>query len=133
MRIALEHLAVLLAVLRGRNGRTNGGFDFLRCRPDVFQVDRFARSIVAEGFRGEVQVHAPRKRVSDNEGWRGQIIGANQRMNAALKVAIAAEDRNSDQIVVLDGGADGFRQWAAVADASRAPISDQVKVQFLEI
>src|SRR5207244_11334188 len=42
--------------------------------------------------------------VSDDERRRGQIIGANQRMNAALKVAISAGHGNGDQIFILYGG-----------------------------
>src|SRR5260370_26964949 len=78
-------------------------------------MQRLAWRITAEWFGGEVQVHAPRKSVSDDQRRRSQIIGANQRMNAALKVAIAAEDGHGDQIVVLDRGADGLRQRTAVA------------------
>src|SRR2546430_14672591 len=54
-------------------------------------------------------------------------------MNASLKVAIAAEDGNGDQIIVLDGRADGVRERTAVANAGGTPIAHQVKVQFLKI
>ncbi len=77
MRVAFEHFAVLLGVLRGSYGSTNGGFDLLRRRPDVSQINRLAGGIVAEGFAGEVHVHAPRKSVSHHQRRRGQIIGAN--------------------------------------------------------
>ncbi len=54
-------------------------------------------------------------------------------MNAALKVAIAAKDGNGDQLVVLDGGPDGFRQRTAVTDTGGASVADQMKIQFFEI
>ena len=54
-------------------------------------------------------------------------------MNASLKVAIAAEDGNGDQIIVLDGRADGVRERTAVANAGGTPIAHKVKVQFLKI
>src|SRR6266699_964796 len=72
-------------------------------------VDSISCGVAAQRFAGKVKVHAPCDSVSDDKRRRGQIIGANQRMNAALKVAIAAQDGNGDQIVVLDGGADRFR------------------------
>jgi len=41
-------------------------------------------------------------------------------MNAALEIPVAAQDGDGDQIVVLDGRANRFRQRAAVANTSGA-------------
>src|SRR5436309_2511710 len=54
-------------------------------------------------------------------------------MNAAFEVAVSTEHCDSHQIVFLDGRANGFREWAAVADAGGAAVSDEVEVQFVQI
>ena len=133
VRVALEDFAVLPAILRRRNRSANGRFDFLRRRPDISQIDRLAGGIIAERFARQVHIHAARKRVGDDERRRGQIIRANQRMNAALEIAVAAQDRDGNQIVVLDGRADSIRQRTAIADAGRTSVADQMKIQFLQI
>src|SRR6266571_2248861 len=133
VRVTLEHFAVYLAVLPGGNCRPNGCFDLLRRRPNVFQINGLAHGVAANRFRREVQVHAARKRIGDYERRRGQIVGANQRVDAAFKVAIAAQNCHRDKIVFFDCRADGFRERAAVADAGGAPVADQVEFQFLEI
>ena len=53
-------------------------------------------------------------------------------MDAAFEVAIAAEHRDGDEIVVFDGGADGVGKRAAVADARRAAVADEIEFQFIE-
>ena len=132
-RIPFENFAVFLAVLIGVDGRADGGFDFLRSRPNFAEINGFSGGVVANGFAGEIEIHAAGEGVSDHE-WRGcEVVGANERMNASFEVAIAAEDRDGHHVVFLDGGADGVRERTTVADASGAAVADEVEIQFFEI
>src|SRR5208282_6260891 len=54
-------------------------------------------------------------------------------MNAALEIAVAAENGNCHQIIFLDGRADGFGKRTAVADASGAAVTDEIELEFVEI
>ncbi len=84
------------------------------------------------GFGGEIEIHAAGERVGDDERRRREIVGAHERVDAAFEIAIAAEDGDGDEIVFLDGVADGVGQRAAVADASGAAVADEIEVQFVE-
>ncbi len=53
-------------------------------------------------------------------------------MDAPLEVAIAAQHRDSDEAVVLDGRADGVGQRTAIADARGAAETHQLEIQFVQ-
>ena len=53
-------------------------------------------------------------------------------MDAAFEIAIAAENGDGDEIVFLDGSADGVGKRAAVADARGAAVADEIEFQFIE-
>ena len=106
----------------------HGGFDFLRSGPDFAQIDRFAGFVGAERFGGEVHVHAAGERVGNDERRRREIVRANERVDAAFEIAIAAEDGDGDEIIFLDGGADRVWKRAAVADAGGAAVADEIEI-----
>ena len=55
-------------------------------------------------------------------------------MDAALEIAVAAEHRHHVELLLLDRRLDFITgQWAAVADAGRAPVTDEVEAQLLEV
>ena len=54
-------------------------------------------------------------------------------MDASLEVAIAAQYGHGDETILLDGRANRFRQWPAVADTRRAAVSDKIKFQLVEV
>ena len=127
--VAFEDFAVFLAILFGGDGGADGGFHFLRGGPDFAQIDRLAGFARAEWLGGEIQIHAAGEGVGNNERRRREIVGANERVDAAFKIAIAAEDGDGEEIIFLDGGADGVRQRAAVADAGGAAVADEIEFQ----
>src|SRR5260370_7697557 len=53
-------------------------------------------------------------------------------MNAALKIAVPAEDGDGDEIILLNGCGDGIGERAAVADAGGAAVTDEMEFQFFE-
>jgi len=54
-------------------------------------------------------------------------------MNAALEIAVSAQHGNGHEAVVLDGRADMLFERAAVADARRAAVANQLEAEFVEI
>ncbi len=54
-------------------------------------------------------------------------------MDAAFEIAISAEHRDGNHVVVFDGCADGVGQRAAIADAGGAAVTHQMEIQFIEI
>ena len=89
--------------------------------------------VVAERLVDDVEIHAARERVGDHQRRRSEIIRAALGIDAALEIAVAAEHRYGDEVIVLDGFADGFGQRAAVADAGGAAVADEVEAQRFEI
>ena len=77
------------------------------------------------------KIHAAGERVGDDERRRGEIIRAAERIDAAFEIAIAAEDGDGDEIIVLDGFADGVGERAAVADAGGAAVADEIEAQLI--
>ena len=131
VRVALKNFAVLLEVHGGSNRSAHRRFDFLRRGPDIAQKNGFAVRSLSKRFGSQVEIHTAGKRVSHHQRRRRQIVGAHQRMNATLKIAIAAEHRDRHKIVVLDRSADRLRKRTAVANARRAAVTDKVELQSL--
>jgi len=48
-------------------------------------------------------------------------------MDAAFEIAIAAEDRDGDEIIFLDGGADRVGLISSATDAGGAAVADEIK------
>src|SRR5260370_31330578 len=53
-------------------------------------------------------------------------------MNAALKIAVPAEDGDGDEIILLNGCADGIGERAAVADEGGAAVTEEMEFKFRE-
>ncbi len=73
------------------------------------------------------------ERVRDNEWRRHQVIRAHLGRDAALKVAIAGENGNGHEAVLLDRLRDVLGQRPRVADACRAAVADHLEAQLVEI
>ena len=63
----------------------HGFFHFVGRRPDVAEINRLARFVVAERFVDDIEIHTTRQRVCDDQRRRGQIIRAAKRIDTAFK------------------------------------------------
>jgi hypothetical protein len=54
-------------------------------------------------------------------------------VDAAFEVAVAGEDGDGDELVVLDGVDDRIRQRAGIADAGGAAVADGVEADGVQI
>ncbi len=107
--VAVVHRCVLLLVLFLRHRVPHRRFHFLWRRPNLAQVNRFARRIGSERLGRQIQIHSPSQRVSYHQWRRCQIIRAHQRVNAPFKIAVSAQHRDRNHIVFLNRGANRFR------------------------
>src|SRR5262245_28443506 len=107
--------------------------DLLLRGPDVANVDWLALRIGPERLVVNVDVHPAGQGVSDDQRWGGEVIGPHFGMDASLKIAVAAQHRGDNEIVLLDGFRYRQRERAAVADASRAAVADQEKAKLLQV
>jgi hypothetical protein len=71
--------------------------------------------------------------VGDDQRRGHQVVGADIDVDAALEVAVAAEDGDGDQAVLVDGFGDVGGQRAGVADAGGAAVADDVEAQLFEV
>ena len=79
--------------------------------PKVLEENERAVRASADRLCGEVGgLHCARERISDDQGRRGEIIGAHIRIDAALEIPVARKDGGHHQIIVVDGLRDRFRQ-----------------------
>ena len=106
--------------------------DLLGRRPDVGEEHGGAVGAGPERLAGQVDVDPPGEREGHDQWRRREVAGPRERMDAALEVAVARQDRGDDQVVRLDGGGDGFVERAGVADAGRAAVAGQGEPERLE-
>ena len=66
----------------------------------------------AERLGGQVDVDPAGQREGDDERRRGEVARPRERMDPALEVAVARQDRRDDQVVGLDGLGDGVVERA---------------------
>ena len=144
IEITLSHLDLVPKIASGKyirvflakhfrvEARSQRIEDFLRRRPDFFQVDRLVVFTFADGFSIQVNVHRPGQGIGHDQRRRCQVIGFDQGMNAPLEVAVARNDRRGDEVPAADGFRHLARQRAAVADAGGAAVADHVEAQFGE-
>ena len=92
-----------------------------------------ALRILAQRLGRQIDLHLAGERVGDDERRRRQIVGADLRLNAALEVAVAAQHRCHDQILILDDLRHRLGQRPAVADARRAAVPDDVEAELGEV
>ncbi len=123
--LLLEHLRLERVV--------DGLADLLLRRPDVAQVHGLARRRRTDWLGLKVDVHRARQRIGDDERRRGQVVDLRQRVDAPLKVAVAAQDRGHNQVLLLHRLGDILLERAAVADAGRAAVANNVIAQRLQV
>ena len=129
--VAMEHVRVLRLEHLGLDRAQNLFFDLLRAGPDVAQ-EHWAVLAHAERLGTEVDVHATRQRVGNDERRRAQIVEARQRIDASLEIAITRKHRRDDELVCFDRFGDRHRQWPRVADAGGAAKSHDVETELLQ-
>ena len=132
LRVALEHVRVLGAVALRRDGAQRL-VHLGRRRPDVAEEDRLALRVGADGIALGVEVHGARQRVGDDQRRRRQVVGARQRVHAALEVAVARQHRRDHQVARLDGLRHRLGQRSGVADAGGAAVAHQVEAERGEV
>ena len=88
---------------------------------------------VPSGSVVEIDVHRAGQRVGDDQRRRRQVVGAHVLLDAAFEVAVAAQHRRDDEPALAHLGGDLVGQRAAVADARRAAVADEVEAELIEI
>ena len=88
---------------------------------------------MTEWFVVKVDIHPTSDRIGDYESWRGQVVGAHQRVNAGFEVPIPAQHGGHNETIGFDGFVDLLRKRAAVSDARHAAVADDVEAELLEV
>ena len=101
--------------------------------PEVLQVDRLAALADADRILGDVDLHRAGERVDHHQHRRGEVVGAGQRIDAALEVAIARQHRAHHQVGIADRLGDRVGQRAGIADARGAAVADEVVADLVEV
>ena len=117
----------------GADGVEDGVGDLGLRGPDVFEEDRLAGVVEADGVGVEVVVDGADEGVGDDERRAHEVVGADLGRDAAFEVAIAAEDGDGDEAVVFDGLRDVGGQRAGVADAGGAAVADDLEAELVEV
>ena len=126
-----------VSIARDEHGPINigvhGGADFGVRRPKVFQIDVMAVGCLPDWRGREVLRHRALQRIGHHQRRRREEVRANVGRNAAFEIAIARQDRGGNDVVVVDSLADRFGERAAVADAGRAAIADEIEADRVEM
>lgn len=85
LRDARVHLLELLCDYRlGYNG-----LNLVVRGPDVLQEDILASSVLSDWILGPINVHLSSERISNDKGWRCEVVSLHVRMNASLEVTVS--------------------------------------------
>jgi hypothetical protein len=68
---------------------------------DILEEDLLALVVGADGLLVEVDEGRAGDGVGDHERGRSQVVGAHERVDAALKVPVARKHARSDQVALL--------------------------------
>src|SRR4029453_18766679 len=98
------------------------GRDFVVRRPDVAQVDGVTIAVDADRLEFPVDVPAPGKGVSYDQGRRGEVVRADLGMDSPLEVTIARQNRGHDETTRRDPLRDAMGKGPAVADTRGTPV-----------
>ena len=131
--VAVEHLAVALVEHVGLHRLFDRLRDLGGLGPDVLEVDRLAVAPLAERLVVEIDIHRPGERVGDAQRRRREVVHLHVGVDPALEVAVAREDRDDRQILGAHDVGDLLRQRAAVPDAGRAAVADEVEAEVIQI
>ena len=82
--------------------------DFLRGRPDVFQVHILPVAAFSDRLGGQVDIHGSGQGIGDHKRRRSQVIGFHVLMDAAFKVAVARQHACDDEVSFRNGFLDGI-------------------------
>ena len=93
-------IGVLIAI-RGVEGRDHF-LDFFKRRPDVLEIDRGSIAGPSQGFGFKLDIHGSGNGVCNDKGRGCQVIDSGQGIDSALEIAVSAQNRSDDQIMVLD-------------------------------
>src|SRR5215475_16006122 len=111
----------------------NRAHHFLLRRPDIAQKYRASFVVGTERFRVQIDVHLTGEGVRNDKRRRSEIIRTDKRIDSSFEIAISAKNGRDDEAVLFYRGADRFRERAAVTDASRTAIADNVETQTFEV
>ena len=84
----------------------------------------------AERLGRQIDRHPAGERVGDDQRRRREVVRAHLLLDAPLEVAIAAQHRGDDQVACLDVRRHVVGQRAAVADAGRAAVADEIEAEL---
>src|SRR5439155_21868023 len=113
--------------------RLHGGADLLGAGPQVVQEDGTTLRIRPEGIVLRVEVHGAGEREGDDQWRRGQVVGADEGVDAPLEVAISGEHGGGHELALLDRRGNRLGERATVADAGRTAVADHVEAEAPEI
>ena len=106
--------------------------DLVLTRPYVRERDGLAAGIHAEGAIREIDVRRAGDGEGDDQGRRGQEVGLDEAVHAALEVAVPRKDGAGDDIIRDDGVGDLRRQRSRVPHAGRAAEPHDVEAESVE-
>ena len=132
-RIAAEHVRVLFREVLGLHRAQHRLLNLALGRPDVAQVDRLSIVAGPERLGRQVQRHRAGECIGDDQRRRCEVVRANLLLHTAFEVAIAAQHRRDHQAARVDFRRHIIRQRAAVADARRASVADEVEAEGIEV
>ena len=133
MLVALEHIGVARLEQLWCYSCAHDLRDLARGRPDILEINRFARIGLVDRVGGNIDVERSGQRVGHHQRRRGEVVRAHIRVDAALEVAVARQHGEGDQVIFVDGLGDRLVQRAGVADTGRAAIADEVEAHRVEI
>ena len=128
-----EHRLVHLAVLLRLHRRFHDGIDLRVRRPQILQQDRRAVGAMAQRVLLDVEAHGAGDGVGHHQRRRGEEGLLRVRVDAAVEVAIAREDRRRVQVAVDDLLLDRRIQRTAHAVAGGAGEGDDAEAQRFEL
>ena len=130
--VGLEDILVPRAEHLGADGVGHHPAHFLPRRPDVLQVNRLAVAARAQRLGGQIDIDGARQGVGHDQRRTGQIVGLHVLIDAALEVAIAAQDGRGDEVALGDRLGHRLGQRAAVANTRGAAVADQREAELVQ-
>ena len=97
------------------------------------QIDRLSVAAESQRLLHQIQRHRSGERIGDDEWRRSQIVCPHVRIDPPLKIAIAGENRDSNEVIARNGVRYFLLQRSGVSNAGGATEADQIKSEFIEI
>jgi hypothetical protein len=99
----LEDIAIDLLEHLGLDHSAGHFLHLVTSGPDIAEVDILAIFTLTDGLGFEVDVDAASQCVSDDQGRRGQVVGASIGVHTALEVSVSREDSSGNKVIVHNG------------------------------